>query len=114
MKTILGVLMALAFVTVASARDKVMVHDFVVQMEGGVGDVHQPCWLHVSDGKTLYVIKAMTYRPWGQNCNEVNIGEHVQGAQDRKYFIVLFPEKGGKTKRREYEIVSMSSAETTQ
>jgi hypothetical protein len=73
------------------------------------------CWMHVSDGKTLYSIQnvesVQNRMQWGQ-CFTGEVGYHYYGRRDGDYIELLVP--GKKIKSKKYVIQQMSDAQTTQ
>ncbi len=120
MKTILIVFLVLA--GVALAGEKVEVRTFKIVMSGGSGAQEEGgCWLHVSDGKQLYVVGElepglhMNSAFSRRSCSVAPIGSTVQGSINKKgdRMVLMIP-NGEKEKKKQYRIQSVSDANTTQ
>ena len=106
------------------AKNKnVQVVDYQVTMTGGTGSYQEGgCWLHVSDGQTLYVLASTEpgfHPPNGvgsQNCQLFPVGSHVPGAiiSNGRYMNLGITDKKGKVKAKTFKIVSTSDAKMTQ
>jgi len=120
MKKLLIVLLVLAGAAIAG--EKVELKPFKVVMSGGSGAQETGgCWLHVSDGEQLYVVvelESNLHMPSGfsrRNCNVVRVGSSVQGGINKRGDrMLLMISDGGKEKKKEYRITSVSDAATTQ
>jgi hypothetical protein len=93
---------------------EVTLGDVTITMAGGEGTQENPCWLHVSNGKTLFVLRSNTFRVFGQNCTELRIGQHVSGGGGGGHYVIEAPDKHGDLKRKTYRVISKSAAGTTQ
>jgi hypothetical protein len=117
MKTLI-VLLALA--GTAMAGEKVVLKPFKIVMSGGSGAQQEGgCWLHVSDGRQLYVVAELEpgfHTAFSRrSCNVAPVGSTVQGGVNKKGDrMLLMISIGDKEKKKEYRIESVSDANTTQ
>jgi hypothetical protein len=75
------------------------------------------CWLHVSDGQTLYAMymKKSNWGFWG-DCPSLEVGQRLKGYYPKrgKYMKVLMPGKNGKWNSAEFTVTEKGSATTLQ
>jgi hypothetical protein len=112
MKNTMVALILLAFLLVCSPRahgaDKL--GSVTVTMTGSSG---QTCWLHVSDGTTLFVLSEQI--GIFSNCPITRRGSgYLGGWHKHGGFAIQYQDKHGKTKTAVYSVRSQSDATTTQ
>ena len=91
-----------------------------------IGSVHtsgssvptKSCWLHVSDGKTLYNINMKKEGMFTHDCPDFQIGQilpaYYEGGKHWKEMWLIYPDKKGEGKAYRWTVVEKGNAQTTQ
>ena len=124
-RAVLGLAIVLAAIAYAKVGDSDYNIDFTVVRSGaqegseynGMLNVKtKVCWVHVSDGKTLYSAFLKKEGMFTHDCPVLEPNSHVHGLiyKGGKYLGLLMPQSNGKTKGMTFTITERSDAQTTQ
>src|SRR5213592_2607214 len=102
-------------VTMAGQGDSYKAPTHFPGMQGSFGGGEQTlCWLHVSDGQTLYVAyrEIPSVRRLWEGCGTFGVGTQLRGgvSNDRTRLGLFIPDKKGKLKLLYYKITQMANA----
>lgn len=76
------------------------------------------CWLHVSDGKTLYNVNMKKEGIFARDCPDFQIGQvlaaYYEGGKHWKEIWLIYPDRKGERRAYRWTVVEKGNAETMQ